>query len=74
MDVLPPGTWPETRSVKGTNMCRIAVQEIVHSNMLCVLSVEDNLAKGAAGQAVQAMNIMYGLDEVLGLEQIALAP
>lgn len=74
VDVLPAGQWPETRSVKGTNICRIAVQEIKHSNMLCVMSVEDNLTKGAAGQAVQAMNIMHGLAETAGLEQIALMP
>jgi N-acetyl-gamma-glutamyl-phosphate reductase len=74
VDVLPAGVYPDTRSVKGTNMCRISVQPIVHSNMLCVLSVEDNLTKGAAGQAVQAMNIMHGWDETLGLMQIALNP
>lgn len=74
VDVLPPGVWPETRWVKGTNKCKIAVQEITHSNMLCVMSVEDNLTKGAAGQAVQVLNIMHGLEETTGLEQIALIP
>lgn len=74
VDVLPTGTFPETRSVKGTNVCRIAAQFIEHSKMLCVMSVEDNLTKGAAGQAVQAMNIVLGWEETLGLNQIALLP
>jgi len=74
VDVLPTGTFPETRSVKGTNVCRVAVQFIEHSKMLCVMSVEDNLTKGAAGQAVQAMNIVLGWEETLGLKQMALLP
>lgn len=74
VDVLPAGSCPETRNVKGTNLCQIAVQFIEHSGMLCVMSVEDNLTKGAAGQAVQAMNIMYGFDEACGLQHIALFP
>lgn len=74
VDVLPAGTYPETRSVKGTNLCRISVQPIATSGVLAVLAVEDNLTKGAAGQAIQAMNIMYGWNETLGLLDIALAP
>lgn len=74
VDVLPSGVYPEMRSVKGTNVCRLSVQPISHSNMLCVLAVEDNLTKGAAGQAVQAMNIMYGYEETCGLVDIALMP
>lgn len=74
VDVLPVGVYPETRSVKGTNICRISVQPIAHSQTLCVMAVEDNLTKGAAGQAVQAMNIMFGWDETLGLSDIALSP
>jgi N-acetyl-gamma-glutamyl-phosphate reductase len=74
VDVLPPGTQPETRSVRGSNMCRIAVHRPMGSDMLVVLAVEDNLVKGAAGQAVQNMNIMFGFPEGRGLEQVALLP
>jgi len=74
VDVLPAGVYPETRSVKGTNHCRISVQPVDGSEMLVVLVVEDNLLKGAAGQAVQAMNIMYKWQETLGLRDIALMP
>ncbi len=74
VDVLPVGVYPETRSVKGTNVCRISVQPVEDSGVLVILVVEDNLTKGAAGQAVQAMNIMYDWDETLGLNDIALMP
>lgn len=74
VEILPTGVYPETRSVKGTNVCRISVQPIKNSGMLAILTVEDNLTKGAAGQAVQAMNIMFDWDETLGLRDIALAP
>lgn len=74
VDVLPAGVYPDTRSVKGTNQCRISVQPIKSSGVLAVLAVEDNLTKGAAGQAIQAMNIMYGWEETLGLRDIALMP
>jgi len=67
VDVLPAGMTPETRSVKGVNYCRIAVQRIPESNKVVVLSVIDNLVKGAAGQAIQNMNIMFGLKETDGL-------
>jgi N-acetyl-gamma-glutamyl-phosphate reductase len=74
VDVLPAGNYPEMRSVKGTNNCRIAVQPIAHSNRICIMSVIDNLGKGAAGQAVQAMNIAYRWPETRGLTDIALLP
>ena len=74
VDILPAGVYPEMRSVKGTNHCRISVQPLPHSNTLCILAVEDNLTKGAAGQAVQALNIMQGWDESMGLLDIALLP
>lgn len=67
VDVMPAGIAPETRSVKGVNYCRIAVQKIPDSNKVVVLSVIDNLVKGAAGQAVQNMNIMFKLNESAGL-------
>ena len=78
VDVLPAGSHPDTRSVRGTNLCRIAVHRPQHSNesgdIAVILSVIDNLTKGAAGQAVQNMNLMCGLPETTGLEQIALIP
>ncbi len=74
VDVLPPGSHPGTISVRGSNHCRIAVHEPGNGRRLVILSVIDNLVKGAAGQAVQNMNIMYGLDEVEGLTFPALVP
>jgi len=74
VDVLPAGSHPETRSVRGANHCRIAVHRPQQGNVVVVLSVIDNLVKGAAGQAVQNMNVMFGLDERAGLTGIALLP
>ena len=74
VDVLPAGAHPETRGVKGANHCRIAVHRPGDGDTLVVLAVIDNLVKGAAGQAVQNMNIMFGLAETTGLEAVALLP
>ena len=74
IDVLPAGAHPETRSVKGANTCRIAVHRPQGGDIVVVLSVIDNLVKGAAGQAVQNMNLMFGLAETAGLQSIALLP
>ena len=74
VDVMPAGSHPDTRSVRGANTCRIAVHQPQSGDIVVVLSVIDNLVKGAAGQAVQNMNIMFGLPEASGLEQIALLP
>jgi N-acetyl-gamma-glutamyl-phosphate reductase len=74
VDVLPAGAHPETRSVRGSNQCRIAVHRPQGGDIVVVLSVIDNLVKGAAGQAVQNMNIMFGFPEALGLEQVPLLP
>ena len=74
VDVLPAGSHPETRSVRGANVCRIAVHRPQGGDIAVVLSVIDNLVKGASGQAVQNMNIMFGLPETMGLEQVALLP
>ena len=74
VDVMPAGSHPETRSVKGGNVCRIAIHRLPNSRRVVVLSVIDNLVKGAAGQAVQNMNLMFGFDESAGLEQVALLP
>jgi N-acetyl-gamma-glutamyl-phosphate reductase len=74
VDVLPAGAQPETRSVRGTNQCRIAVHRPLDAQTLVVLAVEDNLVKGAAGQAVQNMNLMFGFPESQALESIAVVP
>jgi N-acetyl-gamma-glutamyl-phosphate reductase len=74
VDILPPGTHPDTRNVKGSNLCQIAVHQPQDGRTLVVLSVIDNLVKGAAGQAVQNMNLMYGFDEAQGLEMVPLYP
>ena len=74
VDVLPAGSHPDTRSVRASNLCRIAVHQPQGADIAVVLSVIDNLTKGAAGQAVQNMNLMCGLPETAGLEQIALMP
>lgn len=74
VDVMPPGSHPETRSVRASNMCRIAVHRPQGGDTAVILSVEDNLVKGAAGQAVQNMNIMFGLAETTGLMQVAVLP
>ena len=74
VDVLPQGQHPDTRNVRGSNKCQIAIHQPQGSDMLVVLSVIDNLVKGAAGQAVQNMNLMAGLDEKIGLEAVALYP
>jgi len=74
VDVLPAGSHPETRSVRGSNVCRLAVHQPQGRDMAVVLAVEDNLVKGAAGQAIQNMNLMFGLAETTGLLQPALMP
>lgn len=74
IDVLPPGSHPETRSVRGANHCRIAVHRPQNGDTVVVLSVIDNLVKGAAGQAVQNMNLLFGLPESAGLEILPLLP
>lgn len=74
VDVLPAGAHPETASVRGTNLCRIALARPVESGRLIVLSVIDNLVKGAAGQAVQGMNLMCGFPEDQGLVGAAVFP
>ena len=74
VDVLPSGSQPETRSVKGSNMCRIAMHRPGNNGRIVVLSVIDNLVKGAAGQAVQNMNLMLGFDETEALRHPAMLP
>jgi N-acetyl-gamma-glutamyl-phosphate reductase len=74
VDVLPPKSHPDTRSVRAANTCRIALHRPQGGDTLVVLSVIDNLVKGAAGQAVQNMNLMFGLDECSGLSQVPVLP
>ncbi|WP_316369813.1 N-acetyl-gamma-glutamyl-phosphate reductase [Candidatus Thiodiazotropha sp. CDECU1] len=74
VDIMPAGSHPETRSVKGANHCRIAVHTPLDGDVVVVSSVIDNLVKGAAGQAVQNMNLMFDLAEDCGLSQVALLP
>jgi N-acetyl-gamma-glutamyl-phosphate reductase len=74
VDVLPAGVLPETRSVRGSNQLRIALHRQADTGYLTILVVQDNLVKGAAGQAIQNMNIMFGFDESTGLEVVPLLP
>lgn len=74
VDVLPAGKHPETRSVRGSNLCRIAVHQPQGGDTVVILSVTDNLVKGAAGQAIQNMNILFGLPETMGIGQVPLLP
>jgi N-acetyl-gamma-glutamyl-phosphate reductase len=74
VDVLPSGTHPDTRNVRGSNRCQIAVHRPMEGDVIVVLSVIDNLVKGAAGQAVQNMNLMFNLNEQAGLSAIGLYP
>jgi N-acetyl-gamma-glutamyl-phosphate reductase len=74
VDVLPAGSVPDTRSVRAANVCRIAVHRPGGRDILVVMSVIDNLVKGASGQAVQNMNIMCGLPETMGLSHLAVVP
>ncbi|MDO8347289.1 MAG: N-acetyl-gamma-glutamyl-phosphate reductase [Rugosibacter sp.] len=74
VDVMPPKSHPETRSVRAANTCRIAIHRPQDGDTLVVLSVIDNLVKGAAGQAVQNMNIMFGFDECAGLSHVPVLP
>jgi N-acetyl-gamma-glutamyl-phosphate reductase len=74
VDVMPPKSHPETRSVRASNICRIALHRPQGGDMLVVLSVIDNLTKGAAGQAVQNMNLMFGFDECTALSHVPVLP
>ena len=74
VDVMEANSCPETKSVRASNMCRISFYKVPNTQQLVILSVIDNLVKGAAGQALQNMNIMMGWQETLGLELIPLTP
>ena len=74
VDVLPAGSHPQTRSVRGSNYCHVAVHRPENSNKVIVLVVEDNLTKGASGQAIQCMNLMFNFEETTGLKSPGLVP
>jgi N-acetyl-gamma-glutamyl-phosphate reductase len=74
VDVMPAGSHPETRSVRGSNQLRIAIHRPGGGDTLVILVVEDNLVKGASGQGIQCLNLMFGFPENMGLHQIALLP
>ncbi|GAB5413324.1 MAG: N-acetyl-gamma-glutamyl-phosphate reductase [Congregibacter sp.] len=74
VDVLAAGEYPQTRSVRGANTCQLAVTRPQGRDTVVVTAVEDNLVKGAAGQAVQCMNLMFGFDERAGLSAPGLLP
>ena len=74
VDVMPPKSHPDTRSVRAANVCRMAVHRPQGGDTVVVLSVIDNLVKGAAGQAIQNMNIMFGVEETTGLWQLPVLP
>ena len=74
VDVLQAGNMPETRSVRGSNQLRIALHPQAGTDYLTIVVVQDNLVKGAAGQAIQNMNIQFGLDESCGLQVVPLLP
>ena len=74
VDVMPAGSHPETRSVRGSNQLRIAVHRPGEGDTLVILVVEDNLVKGASGQGIQCLNLMFGFPENMGLNHIALLP
>jgi N-acetyl-gamma-glutamyl-phosphate reductase len=74
VDVMPAKSQPDTRSVRASNICRIALHRPQGGDTLVVLSVIDNLTKGAAGQAVQNMNLMFGLDECTALSHVPVLP
>ena len=72
--MLPFGQLPATRAVRGSNLCAIGMTKDRHDNRLILVSVLDNLVKGAAGQAIQNMNVMFGFDETTGLALVPMFP
>ena len=74
VDVMPFGSTPDTRSTRASNMLRIALHRPGDGDTLVILVVQDNLVKGAAGQAVQCMNLMFGIDETAGLMHVPVLP
>ena len=71
---MPPRSEPDTRSTRAANVCRIAVHRPEGGDIAVILAVQDNLVKGAAGQAIQNMNLMFGLPETTGLTAAPVLP
>ncbi|MFZ6752542.1 N-acetyl-gamma-glutamyl-phosphate reductase [Undibacterium sp. Dicai25W] len=74
VDVMPFGSHPETRSTRASNMLRLALHRPNNGKTVIILVVQDNLVKGASGQAVQCMNLMFGLEETTGLHHVPVMP
>ena len=74
VDVMPAGSHPQTRSVRGANVCRLAVHRPQGGDTVVLLSAIDNLVKGAAGQAIQCFNLMFDQPEQAGLQVVPLLP
>ena len=74
IDVMPFGSHPETRSTRSSNTLRLSLHRPNNGTTVIILVVQDNLVKGASGQAVQCMNLMFGLDEITGLQHIPVLP
>ena len=74
VQLLPPGQWPATANVVGSNMVQVQVAVDEHAGRVVVVSAIDNLTKGTAGAAVQCANLALGLDETLGLPMNGVAP
>jgi len=72
--LLPPGQWPQTKSVHGSNVVHLQVTVDEAAGRLVAVGAVDNLAKGTGGAAVQCMNLALGLDETLGLTTVGIAP
>jgi N-acetyl-gamma-glutamyl-phosphate reductase len=72
--ILPEGRLPETKQVRGSNFCDIGLAVDARTQRVIVVAAIDNLVKGASGQAIQAMNVMMGLDERTGLQLAPLFP
>ena len=72
--VLPIGDYPQIKHVNGSNFCDVGTKVDARTGRLIVISAEDNLIKGASGQALQNLNIMFGLPETLGLQGAAVFP
>lgn len=72
--VRPEGQWPATKEVWGSNYCDIGFALDKRTNRITIVSVIDNLVKGAAGQAIQNLNLMMGWDETLGLQFVPVYP
>lgn len=72
--IRPEGQWPATKEVSGSNYCDIGFAVDERTNRVTIVSVTDNLVKGAAGQAIQNLNLMMGWDEMLGLQFVPAYP